>query len=96
MVCQKHVATSSLHVDIIRDYRRINSYMCTVAYPLLDTRKDENDKRIKGRSMTNNLKNEYIKNFGKMNGLSNLAKGDLDIYTPIDGSKIASVQMNNT
>ncbi len=30
------IATSSLHVDIIRDYRRINSYMCTVAYPLLD------------------------------------------------------------
>lgn len=30
------IATSSLHVDIIRDYRRINSYMCTVAYPLLE------------------------------------------------------------
>ncbi|MEM8834079.1 MAG: Na/Pi cotransporter family protein [Pseudomonadota bacterium] len=35
------VATSSLHVDIIRDYRRINSYMCTVAYPLLETRKEK-------------------------------------------------------
>ncbi len=41
------IATSSLHVDIIRDYRRINSYMCTVAYPLLQTRKDENDKEIR-------------------------------------------------
>ncbi len=30
------IATSSLHVDIIRDYRRINSYMCTVAYPLIE------------------------------------------------------------
>ncbi|MCB1557181.1 MAG: Na/Pi cotransporter family protein [Alphaproteobacteria bacterium] len=30
------IATSSLHLDIIRDYRRINSYMCTVAYPLLE------------------------------------------------------------
>lgn len=30
------MATSSLHLDIIRDYRRINSYMCTVAYPLLE------------------------------------------------------------
>ncbi|HPF78472.1 MAG TPA: Na/Pi cotransporter family protein, partial [Alphaproteobacteria bacterium] len=30
------IASSSLHVDIIRDYRRINSYMCTVAYPLLE------------------------------------------------------------
>lgn len=37
------IATSSLHVDIIRDYRRINSYMCTVAYPLLE----EDDKRSK-------------------------------------------------
>lgn len=30
------VSTSSLHLDIIRDYRRINSYMCAVAYPLLE------------------------------------------------------------
>lgn len=30
------IATSGLHLDIIRDYRRINSYMCTVAYPILE------------------------------------------------------------
>jgi phosphate:Na+ symporter len=30
------IATSSLHLDIIRDYRRINTYMCTVAYPILE------------------------------------------------------------
>jgi phosphate:Na+ symporter len=30
------IATSSMHLDIIRDYRRVNSYMCTVAYPLLE------------------------------------------------------------
>lgn len=30
------IATSSLHLDIIRDYRRINSYICTVAYPILE------------------------------------------------------------
>jgi phosphate:Na+ symporter len=30
------ISTSSLHVDIIRDYRRINTHMCTVAYPLLE------------------------------------------------------------
>lgn len=30
------IATTSLHLDIIRDYRRINTYMCTVAYPLLE------------------------------------------------------------
>ena len=41
------IATSSLHVDIIRDYRRINSYMCTVAYPLLETRKEEDNKKLR-------------------------------------------------
>ena len=30
------IATSSMHLDIIRDYRRINTYMCTVAYALLE------------------------------------------------------------
>jgi len=30
------IATSSLHLDIIRDLRRINSYMATVAYPILE------------------------------------------------------------
>ncbi len=30
------IATSSLHMDIIRDLRRINTYMCTVAYPILE------------------------------------------------------------
>ena len=30
------VSTSSLHLDIVRDYRRINSYMCAVAHPLLE------------------------------------------------------------
>ena len=39
------VDTSSLHVDIIRDYRRINSYMCTVAYPLLEE-DSEREKRF--------------------------------------------------
>lgn len=30
------IATSSLHLDIIRDYRRINAYISTVAYPILE------------------------------------------------------------
>lgn len=30
------ISTSSLHLDIVRDYRRINSYMCAVAFPLLE------------------------------------------------------------
>ena len=39
------IATSSLHVDIIRDYRRINSYMCTVAYPLLEDDESSRSKK---------------------------------------------------
>ncbi len=30
------IATSSLHLDIIRDYRRINSYMVSIAYPIME------------------------------------------------------------
>ncbi len=30
------IATSSLHLDIIRDYRRINSYITSVAYAILE------------------------------------------------------------
>jgi phosphate:Na+ symporter len=30
------IATSSLHLDIIRDYRRINAYISTVAFPILE------------------------------------------------------------
>lgn len=44
----KTVDTSSLHIDIIRDYRRINSYMCTVAYPLLEE-DSEREKRFKSK-----------------------------------------------
>ncbi len=46
---QNTVDTSSLHVDIIRDYRRINSYMCTVAYPLLED-DSERERRFVGKT----------------------------------------------
>lgn len=41
------IATSSLHLDIIRDYRRINSYMCTVAFPLLEEKGQLRSTRLK-------------------------------------------------
>ncbi len=31
------IATSSIHLDLIRDYRNINGYMCATAYPILET-----------------------------------------------------------
>lgn len=41
------LATSSLHLDIIRDYRRINSYITTVAYPILENASKQ--KKMKGK-----------------------------------------------
>lgn len=46
------ISTSSMHLDIIRDYRRINTYMCTVAYALLEH---------KGQLMESRLKPEEVK-----------------------------------
>ena len=44
------IATTSLHLDIIRDLRRINSYMCTVAYPLLEEKGELRSTRLKTKS----------------------------------------------
>lgn len=41
------VATSSLHLDIIRDYRRINTYICTVAYPILEESGEIHETRLR-------------------------------------------------
>lgn len=41
------VATSMLHLDIIRDYRRINTYVCTVAYPILEEAGEINESRLR-------------------------------------------------
>jgi len=31
------IETSSLHIDLISDLKRINSHICSIAYPILDT-----------------------------------------------------------
>ena len=41
------IATSSLHLDIIRDYRRINSYITSVAYAILENAQKYEGKRKK-------------------------------------------------
>ncbi len=41
------IATSSMHLDIIRDYRRINSYLTSVAYPILEERGELRSSRLK-------------------------------------------------
>ena len=30
------IETSSLHIDLISDFRRINSLLCSIAYPILE------------------------------------------------------------
>lgn len=41
------IATSSLHLDIIRDYRRINSYVATIAYAILEEAGELHATRLK-------------------------------------------------
>jgi phosphate:Na+ symporter len=41
------IATSSLHLDILRDLRRINSYIALIAYPILEEAKELKTTRLK-------------------------------------------------
>ncbi len=41
------IATSSLHLDILRDLRRINSYLALIAYPILEEAKALQPTRLK-------------------------------------------------
>jgi len=31
------IETSSLHIDLISDFKRINSLICSIAYPILES-----------------------------------------------------------
>lgn len=41
------IASSSLHLDIIRDYRRVNTYICTVAFPILEESGEIHETRLR-------------------------------------------------
>lgn len=41
------IATSSLHLDILRDLRRINSYVSLIAFPILEEAKELNPQLLK-------------------------------------------------
>lgn len=34
---QSSIETSSLHIDLISELKRINSHICSIAYPILDS-----------------------------------------------------------
>jgi len=41
------IATSAFHLDIVRDYRRINTYICTVAFPILEESGEIHETRLR-------------------------------------------------
>lgn len=46
------VATSSIHLDVLRDFKRINSHLTSVAYPVLERAGELRQSRLKKTKMT--------------------------------------------
>jgi phosphate:Na+ symporter len=44
------VETSSLHLDILRDLKRVNAHLISVAYPILDGMGALGETRLKGEA----------------------------------------------
>jgi phosphate:Na+ symporter len=47
---QESIETSSLHLDVLRDLKRIHSPICSVAYPVLEGAGELQPNRLKGGS----------------------------------------------
>jgi len=45
---QESLESSSLHLDILRDLKRIHSHICSVAYPVLERAGELQPSRLKG------------------------------------------------
>ena len=45
------IETSSLHLDVLRDLKRIHSHICSVAYPVLEAAGELQPSRLKQRSV---------------------------------------------
>jgi phosphate:Na+ symporter len=45
---QESIETSSLHLDVLRDLKRIHSHICSVAYPVLEAAGELQPNRLKG------------------------------------------------
>jgi phosphate:Na+ symporter len=52
------IATSALHLDILRDYRRINSAMAALAYPILEQRGQLRSSRLRDIKKKNTEKKQ--------------------------------------
>ncbi len=49
------IETSSLHLDVLRDLKRIHSHICATAYPVLEAADELNPTRLKVISVQNGL-----------------------------------------
>jgi len=45
------IETSSIHLDIIRDLKRINGHLTSVAYPILELTGELHDSRLRERNV---------------------------------------------
>ena len=47
------VETSSMHLDILRDLKRINAHLASVAYPILETKGELDESRLRPNAVLN-------------------------------------------
>jgi phosphate:Na+ symporter len=52
------IETSSLHLDVIRDLKRINGHITSVAYPILEEAGELRDSRLKRREVDGAIPSE--------------------------------------
>jgi phosphate:Na+ symporter len=45
------IETSSIHLDVIRDLKRINSHLTSVAYPILEASGELRESRLRGQKV---------------------------------------------
>ena len=49
----KSIETSSLHLDLISDLKRINSHLCSIAYPILESHGALSQTRLRKSQLVN-------------------------------------------
>jgi phosphate:Na+ symporter len=49
------IETSSIHLDVIRDLKRINGHLTSVAYPILEVAGELRDSRLREQASTNDI-----------------------------------------
>lgn len=55
------IETSSLHIDMLRDFKRINSHLTSVAYPILSRRGELRNSRLVSEEQAERLRRQNLK-----------------------------------